>query len=394
LSDTDEEEDDDDDDDDGEMEMDFDDHVQRNSRSADRIQERRPDDDDDDDVFMEDPDADYDAEDEGNGRRTPQKKDKKKKTNRREQQEQESQPQDSPGNETVATEGLDDDDDDQDADEDPFNATSAQGTTMNTSSQADVDKSMVLHPLSPAERHRRRQDKLRLYYSNGSSYGWPASCMCYNMAQQLRFAQVSDLLWLCMIGVTDGYLQGRLEKLAYAQLATALQETCRQIYPEQDSVERASNTVYAEELMGNGTNPSQTRLTFSEHGRIKPQRDFRFFLLRHSSLLDSLYLSPYVSTTLQLWTKPGIQRLYELLARMGYPQEECKQPFRFMKPSLKRQLHDKFMEFAEVRSAYYFVLYKCKRIFYFFVTEMIRMYHSPTHAWCVPFFFVCCRNLV
>ena len=51
---------------------------------------------------------------------------------------------------------------------------------------------------------------------------------------------------------------------------------------------------------------------------------------------------------MQVWTKHGRQRLQELLAKMGYPLDECQQPFAFMRPSLKRQLNDKIQLHANV----------------------------------------------
>ena len=71
-------------------------------------------------------------------------------------------------------------------------------------------------------------------------------------------------------------------------------------------------------------------------------------LLRHSSLLDGMKLSDYVSTKLRIWEKSGNRKLHELLAKMGYPLDECRQPFAFMKPSLKRRLQEKIAQYAEV----------------------------------------------
>ena len=54
--------------------------------------------------------------------------------------------------------------------------------------------------------------------------------------------------------------------------------------------------------------------------------------------------SNYVSTKMQLWTSRGVQNLQELLAKMGCPLEECRQPFPFMKPALRRTLREKFAD--------------------------------------------------
>ena len=90
-----------------------------------------------------------------------------------------------------------------------------------------------------------------------------------------------------------------------------------------------------------------TRIGFTGNGRILAETDFRFFLLRHTSLYDAMQYSDYIATRLQLPTAKGRHKLQEMLAKMGYPLEECRQPFAFMKPSLRRQLKDKLQEQTE-----------------------------------------------
>ena len=334
---------DDDSDDEGEEEMDFNnDGIEGVSKPKKESTAMGDDDDDNDaDVMMEDEDIDYDGEDEGDGRITPQKN--KKKVKRRAgaaQQDQSPQVEEgSPSNDTAATETLDEDDDD-------------FGTTQGTNTTNNMNNTSVLQPLSPAERHQQRQNRLRVYYNGGCEYGMPASFMMYFLAKQMRFGTVADLLWLSMVGTTDSYLQARLSKVNYAYLARELGQDCLKLFPPTDTVGRANNTVYAENLLVNSNSArgdTTTQLRFSELGLIKPlEADPKFFLLRHSTLLDAFQLSPYVSTNLQLWTKPGMQRLLELLARMGYPMEECKHPYPFLKPSLRRRLPGQLEEYAEV----------------------------------------------
>lgn len=201
--------------------------------------------------------------------------------------------------------------------------------------------------LSPRELHRHRRERLRSYYNSGSFYGSPAAFVAYQIAQQLRFGEQEDLLWLACVGVTDAYLHSRVDMIGYTEMAMGLKQSCLKLFPT-DNFAQAINTVYAEDLTGTGTAGDKTKITFSDNGRIVAENDYRFFLLRHSSLFDSMVHSDYISTKLQIWTKKGMHRLQEMLARMGYPLEECKQPFAFMKPSLRRRLHDKIKEQAEV----------------------------------------------
>lgn len=223
--------------------------------------------------------------------------------------------------------------------------TDEDGTTDVEESEPDTPPTKE-DTISPREHHRQRRERLRSYYSSGSFYGSPAAFIAYHIATQLRFGEQGDLLWLACVGVTDAYLQSRVDMVGYTELAMALRQNCLKLFPS-EMYDKAINTVYAEDLSGSAGS-IKTKITFSDNGRIVAENDYRFFLLRHSSLLESMVHSDFVSTRLQVWTKKGMHKLQELLAKMGYPLEECKQPFAFMKPSLRRRLHEKIMEHSEV----------------------------------------------
>jgi cell division control protein 45 len=203
-----------------------------------------------------------------------------------------------------------------------------------------------LPTMTPRELHQDRRNRLRMYYSTGSFYGSPVAFVAWTVATQLRFQEVGDLLWLACVGITDAYLHARLDVSGYSTLAMQLRNTCHRLFPN-DDFHRVSNTVYAENLLGGGSADHQTRIGFSGNGRVLSESDFRLFMLRHTSLFDALVYSDFISTRFQLSTSRGMHRLQEMLAKMGYPLEECHQPFAFMKPSLRRQLQDKFREHAE-----------------------------------------------
>jgi cell division control protein 45 len=202
------------------------------------------------------------------------------------------------------------------------------------------------HPtMTPRELHQDRRNRLRHYYSSGSYHGTPAAFTAYTMASQIRFRENGDLLWLACVGVTDAYIHARLDVSGYSALAMQLRNNCHKIFPN-DEITRFNNTVYSEQLSGKDST-QLTRIALSENGRILVDSDFRFFLLRHASLLDAMVFSDYVSTRLQLLTASGMLRLKEMLAKMGFPLEECHQPYAFMKSSLRRQLPAKLRDYAE-----------------------------------------------
>lgn len=202
--------------------------------------------------------------------------------------------------------------------------------------------------LTQRELFQDRRNRLQQYYSKGTFYGSPASFIAYKMATQLRFGnENADLLWLACVGVTDAYLHSRLDVSGYSTLAIQLRSHVNRLFPN-DDFERVTNTVYAEQLDASLANDNTfTRIGFSGNGRILTESDFRFFLLRHFSLLEGMVYSDYISTRFQLSTAKGMHRLQELLAKMGFPLTECQQPFTYMNPKLRRQLQAKFSTHAE-----------------------------------------------
>jgi cell division control protein 45 len=128
-----------------------------------------------------------------------------------------------------------------------------------------------------------------------------------------------------------------------------LRHQCQRLFPN-DMYHRVGNAVYAEQLSG-GSNQNatqQTKIGASDNGRILSEKDYRFFLLRHTSLFESMVHSNYIATKLQVWTNRGMHKLLELLAKMGFPLDECRQPYAFMKPTLKRRLGEQIANYAEV----------------------------------------------
>lgn len=202
--------------------------------------------------------------------------------------------------------------------------------------------------LTPRQWQQDRRQRIERYYSAGTYYGAPASFVAYQLATQLRFGEHTTLLWLACVGVTDAYWHGRLDLTGYSTLALQLRQACQKLDADdsEDIAQRTRNTVYAEQL-ANGVPGERTKLSLRGTGRVFSQPDFKFFLLRFSSLLDAMMYSDTVSTQLQLYRPAGMNKLKELLAKMGFPLTECQQPYAFMKPALRRMLASKLQEYAE-----------------------------------------------
>ena len=208
---------------------------------------------------------------------------------------------------------------------------------------------------------RRRRHRIRLHYSCGSYHASPSAWTAYALCRQLRFGDTPDLLWLACVGVTDAYLHGRLDVAGYSALAVDLKRHVGRLFPN-DLVDRAGRAVYAEELeasssLSNNNNGNVnsnelrtwTQIGLSENGRILFQDEYKFMLLRHTSLWDSLLHSNFVASKLQVWKSAGRQKLMELLAKMGFPLDQCRQPWAFVGPGMRRRLGERLDECTEVR---------------------------------------------
>jgi cell division control protein 45 len=91
-------------------------------------------------------------------------------------------------------------------------------------------------------------------------------------------------------------------------------------------------------LQTTARSPSDTSI------RISPE--YRFMLIRHWSLYDSMLHSSYLGTKLHIWSEHGRKRLHKLLAKMGFSLSQCKQNYTHMDMDLKRSLKEKLERYA------------------------------------------------
>ncbi|KAK1741087.1 Cdc45-like protein [Skeletonema marinoi] len=175
--------------------------------------------------------------------------------------------------------------------------------------------------ISLRELHRQRRNRIRLHYSSGSYHASPSSWTAYTLCTQLRFGDTPDLLWLACVGVTDAYLHGRLDVSGYSALTVDLKRHVGRLFPN-ELVDRAGRAVYAEDLE-RGFDASEgdaggamTQISLSENGP-------------------------------SVWKQTGRQRLMELLAKMGFPLDQCRQPWAFVGTSMRRRLRERLEECTE-----------------------------------------------
>ena len=71
-------------------------------------------------------------------------------------------------------------------------------------------------------------------------------------------------------------------------------------------------------------NNSETR------GSILREIDFRFVVMKHWTLYDSIKYSPYMVSKMKLWSEDGKKRLLDFITKVGVSQSQARQLNTFM----------------------------------------------------------------
>lgn len=205
--------------------------------------------------------------------------------------------------------------------------------------------------------HRLRakyESKVALYYSQGTWYGEPISGILYSLASDLG-REDNDLLWLAIVGVSSGEIYGRgissgppkkgagigWVSSREEQIRAVLRDEVRRLNPPEIS----TSSGFAGST--NGVNNSlQTTARSPEDTAIRLSPEYRFMLIRHWSLYDSMLHSSFLGTKLHIWSEHGRKRLHKLLAKMGFSLNQCKQSYTHMDMDLKRTLRDRLEKYA------------------------------------------------
>lgn len=61
------------------------------------------------------------------------------------------------------------------------------------------------------------QETIQEYYKQGSHFGLAVSCVAYNLASQLGYEN-NDYLWFAMIGLTELFIDDKIDILQYEAL--------------------------------------------------------------------------------------------------------------------------------------------------------------------------------
>lgn len=189
--------------------------------------------------------------------------------------------------------------------------------------QQDVTLSPRSRRLAREERDIRREE----YYS-ATSFGAAASVIMWQLVGDIGKTD-NHLLWLSIVGLTDQFVQERIDSSAYVQGFDRLADDVRRM-----------NAIDEE--------GADDKVQVRDQIQIKAEEELRFMLLRHWNLMDAMSHSRYVATRLGIWRQSGKQDLRNLLAKMGISIEQCKQQFSSMDVRLRSQLFDQIGRYAHL----------------------------------------------
>lgn len=173
----------------------------------------------------------------------------------------------------------------------------------------------------------------------------------YSLASDLG-REDNDLLWLAIIGVSSGEIIGRgitsgpprkagglgwVSTSREDQIRGVLRDEVRRLNPP-EALPNGSMVTPNSSLQTTARSPSDTAI------RLSPE--YRFMLIRHWSLYDSMLHSSFLGTKLHIWSENGRKRLHKLLAKMGFSLSQCKQSYTHMDMDLKRSLRERLEKYA------------------------------------------------
>lgn len=213
-----------------------------------------------------------------------------------------------------------------------------------------------------AKQLRRKLQALRIshekvlqdYYGLGTSYSEPISSLAYSLASELG-REDNDLLWLAIVGVTSLELSGHTStglgtphakpdptrRTHYSWRMNRANRTYGLLRDEVRRLNPPSNNKQS--LIS-----SRPAVTSATDSSIQLVPDPRFMLLRHWSLYESMFYSPYLAARLHVWNDYGEKRLHKLLAKMGISLQQCKQGYMHMNVGVRADLRERLLRYANM----------------------------------------------
>ncbi len=210
---------------------------------------------------------------------------------------------------------LDDDSEELDGGGYPSDVSSGSDSESSDDDESDSQGERA----SPKRRKIERRIIISEYY-RGTSFATSASVLMYELASGVN-KDTNELLWLSLIGLTDQYLNERIDHVKY-----------------NEEVQKKANDVSNKNDAARAGQDEDSPVALNDDGHIRFAEDYNFMVMRHWNLFDSMQHSRYVATRLGLWKEKGRNKLKRLLAKMSVPLESAKKSYSNMHARDKRTL--------------------------------------------------------
>ena len=138
-----------------------------------------------------------------------------------------------------------------------------------------------------------------------------------------------------MIGLTEQFMNDMIGRQRYEQEVFVLQDEV----PVLSSPRPPADAQLQAVRLGESSSVRGSKINYSE--------EFRFLLLQHWTLYNSMYYSNYVASRLGIWKDRTTNKLQTLLARMGIPLVEAEQRYMHMNSDYKDRLRALLEEHKE-----------------------------------------------
>ena len=213
----------------------------------------------------------------------------------------------------------DDDDDDELGDENEFNDSNVSSPSKRKSSKTSMRICL-----------QKYQEYADTFWT-----GYPISAALFDLCQS-RGCGNNDLLWYTITGVTDLYLRSSLIERDYMELLGVLRKSQELLNP--NALQADNSAIKALSDKGGFVNSD---------GIINFENDMKFVLMRHWTLYNSMLHSDFVASRLSAWREKGRKQLELLLAKMGFPLNQCKTDYSAMDLEYRELLSLQLDKFAE-----------------------------------------------
>ena len=203
--------------------------------------------------------------------------------------------------------------------------------------------------------HKIRKIKLKTYYYQNCYYTTPTSVILMNLVCSRSGVGVPiDTLWQGAIGAYDQYERNNITYEIYDLLCDRIKlllgnhmdmtSANSSSYTVNENI-NVAHTVSPQSVVSTTSVDSSSQnsivVTNAETGNVVEGTEYRFFLLNHWSIYQSMLHSPYVLIKLMTWKPSGQLKLQELLALLGMSLNQAKKSFSLLPPQLKNNvLHD------------------------------------------------------